>query len=506
MVKSIWRILAVGVGLILMGCVAPKPGSGIGAAGEPVQITLLQINDLYELTPVGKDEGGIARVATLLRQLRAENSNTISLMAGDLFSPSALGTAVVGGKKIAGAQMVAVLNAAHWDYMTFGNHEFDLNEEEFKARMREARFKIFTSNILAPDGGRLAGAEPAQILTLASRNGDQVKLGLIGLTMDALSKTNYIRVLPPVKTGVEEATRLRPQVDVLVLVTHLPFDQDLQLAAEAAGVDLIIGGHEHENIQVARGPELTPICKADANVRTAYIHRITVRRGQRASIVSELRRIDRALPEDPEVKAEAERWRAAAFQAFRAQGFEPEQELVMTTEALDGREAEIRNQATRLTQIIADGMLHSFGKVDAAFYNAGSIRIDDLLQAGALTQYDVLRIMPFGGDVVAVQMPGDLLKRALDQGVANKGAGGFLHRSGIRETPPTWEIGGKGLAETAIYTVAVNSFLLTGQERGLGFMNPKVEPRIKVLDGQPRVDVRKSLIEELKRIYGNSTR
>ncbi|MCP6769728.1 hypothetical protein NL529_33265, partial [Klebsiella pneumoniae] len=79
-------------------------------------------NDLYEITPIsGGHEGGMARFATLRAQLLRQNRNTYTILAGDFLSPSVLGTALNNGQPIAGAQMVAMLNAVGLDYATFGN-------------------------------------------------------------------------------------------------------------------------------------------------------------------------------------------------------------------------------------------------------------------------------------------------------------------------------------------------------------------------------------------------
>ncbi|HEY9751830.1 MAG TPA: hypothetical protein V6C46_02680, partial [Coleofasciculaceae cyanobacterium] len=89
------------------------------ALAEVVPITLLHLNDLYEITAVeGGKRGGLARVATLRKQLLAQNPRTITVLAGDLLSPSALGTAIVEGQRLAGQQMVAVMNAIGLDYAT----------------------------------------------------------------------------------------------------------------------------------------------------------------------------------------------------------------------------------------------------------------------------------------------------------------------------------------------------------------------------------------------------
>ena len=133
----------------------------------PIHVTLIQLNDIYEITPVsGGRWGGPARVATVRKRLTEENPNTFTILAGDLFSPSALGTARVDGERLAGRQMVAVLNAMGLDYATFGNHEFDLNEEQFLSRMEESAFEWVSTNVTDDEGALFPGVEKHEILTV----------------------------------------------------------------------------------------------------------------------------------------------------------------------------------------------------------------------------------------------------------------------------------------------------------------------------------------------------
>ena len=70
-----------------------------------------------------------------------------------------------------------------------------------------------------------------------------------------------------------------------------------------------------------------------------------------------------------------------------------------------------------LTQLIADSMRSNAPGVDGCYlFNGGSIRIDDTIAAGAITEYDVIRILPFGGDIISVEMTGSLLQKTLNQG------------------------------------------------------------------------------------------
>src|SRR6266849_2098694 len=184
------------------------------AAAEDVPITVIQINDVYEISPVeGGKEGGLARLATLRRELARENPRTFLVLAGDAFSPSALGTAVVDGQPLAGAQMIAALNAAGLDYATFGNHEFDLSEEQFHQRIAESRAVWFSGNVRDRDGKPFAKVTDSVVFTVKGDRGARVRIGLIGLSIDSTKKP-WVSYLDFLETARREAKELRPKVDI----------------------------------------------------------------------------------------------------------------------------------------------------------------------------------------------------------------------------------------------------------------------------------------------------
>jgi len=291
-------------------------------------------------------------------------------------------------------------------------------------------------------------------------------------------------------------------VDVLVALTHLDLVDDMELAKTVPEIDLILGGHEHENWEVRRGGDLTPVFKADANARTVFVHRLRydTAAGELLSLASELVPVTDEIPEDPATAAVVEHWVGQAFDAFRAAGFEPEALVATTTEALDGRESSVRNQPTNLTDLVAEAMLGAAPEAQAAVYNAGSIRIDDVLAAGPVTQYDVIRVLPFGGEIVLTDMKGALLAKVLDQGLANHGKGGYLQKAGIAQAQGgAWQVQGQPLDPTATYRIALTDFLLTGRETGLDYLT-KDNPDLTA--GETKGDIRKAVIAELERKYG----
>jgi 5'-nucleotidase len=504
------RLRVSAFGLVLLALLAActdnkrnEPGnpgaSSSSGSGSVVALTILQMNDVYELTPVsGGAEGGMARVATLQAQLQAENPNTYTVLAGDLLNPSALSTATVDGQRLAGRQMVDVMNILGLDYATFGNHEFDLSQEQLLQRLAESKFKWISSNVTQTDGEPFPNVPPNVTFTAKNGDGKEVRVGLFGVTVGS-NPVPYVAYRDPVAAAEEQVAELRDKVDILIAVTHLSLDGDAALVQQVPEIDFVLGGHEHENAEIERGADFTPVSKADANARSVYVHRLRFDTSTKhLDHVSTLQRVTDELADEPTVAQAVDRWVKAAFDGFRAQGFEPTKEVATSSEPLDGREAAVRAFPTRLTDLTAAGMLHAAPGTELAIFNGGSIRIDDVIPPGKVTEYDIIRALPFGGTIVSAQMSGGLLLRTLDQGRANLGTGGYLQTANVTRNAADdgWLINGAPLDVGRSYPVAVIDFLLTGREIKLDFLT-RDNPELSVTGEHG--DIRKALIAELQR-------
>ncbi|MCB9881815.1 MAG: bifunctional metallophosphatase/5'-nucleotidase [Planctomycetes bacterium] len=472
---------------------------------KPIRITIIQINDVYEIAAINSGkEGGMARLATLKRELSERNPHTFLLLAGDLFSPSALSAAKVDGQRLNGRQMVDVLNQVDVDLCTFGNHEFDLKRDDFLARLAESRFAWTSTNVFDADGMPFPKVTDQHVIEVGNphRKGGVVRIGVIGVTVTNFS-TDYVHFDDPLTAMQKKARELRPRVDFLIGLTHLDLDDDIALVQQVPELDLVLGGHDHENVYVQRGPGFTPITKADANARSAYVHDIEIDSftGE-VTLTTRLQRIDESLRPDPRVADLVRSWEDRAFAAFEAQGFHPREMVAETLEALDGKESSVRNRSTNLTELVVAAFHAASPEADLALFNSGSIRIDDVVPPGVITQYDVLRMLPFGGSLEEAMIRGDVLQRILDAGVANRGEGGFLQLSGARSSGGTWMIGGAALDPAKTYRVVLPDFLLTGRESGLSFLGPTSDERrsgaIRV-QGTVAEDQRQAVIAEFQR-------
>ena len=462
--------------------------------GTPPALTILHFNDVYEIGPgEGGRVGGLARVATMITDLRRTNSPVITTLGGDYLSPSALSIPRVDGEPIAGRQMVDVLNALGLEWATLGNHEFDLPEAAFRARLTQGKFPIITSNITDADGKLFANTQEFATVRVPV-GGKTFKVGLIGLTMQSDPKTwvKYLAVVESAKAAIAKLRAAGP-VDAIVALTHLPMDDDQALVTAVPEIDLSLGGHEHENYLLYRGPNLTPIVKADANVRTVAVVTMSFPPGFRPVVTVRLQPITQAIPVDTTVDAEVKRWTTIAFDAYKKDGFQPDRVVATLPHSLDGRQFAVRNTTGNLTKVIMDALARE-AKPDVVIMNGGSIRIDDELPAGPVTEYDVIRILPFGGAVTRVSMPGSVLLKVIEAGERNIGTGAFLSTLGLSKDRDRWMVQGKPLNPSTRYRVAMPEYLMTGREANLPFLT-RTNPLIRPVEDLR--DIRQALIAEL---------
>ena len=459
-------------------------------------VTLVHLNDVYEILPVeGGKSGGLARVATVVQALKAAHPAVLTTLGGDYLSPSALGTARIDGQPLAGRQMVDVLNATGLDVATLGNHEFDVSEAAFRSHLVQSKFRIVSTNVTDAGDKPFPGVPTSLIVPITS-GPRSLRIGFVGVTIDSTRKP-WVRYRDAIASARAELEALRGKVDAVVALTHLSLEQDAQFVEAVPGIDLVLGGHEHENWLMYRGPRFVPVVKADANARSVAIVTLSFGApGERPSIAVRLQKIDDTIAATPAVDAVARAWVEKAFDGFRREGFSPEAVVATITEPLDGRESTVRNRAGRLTDLIASALAREADPVDVALFNGGSVRIDDVVPPGPITEYDIIRILPFGGRIVKATLDGALLSRVLEIGLANEGLGGFLHASGARREDGAWLVQGRAIDPGRRYSVALTDFLLSGGETNLGFLT-RANPAVR--DVRELRDIRRAVIEELRR-------
>ena len=459
---------------------------GVTAQEKPqcnLKVTLLQVNDVYQFTPVDQGTtGGLARVLTLTKSIREQNPNTLFLMAGDTISPS------VESITLKGSQMIDAWNAIGLDYATFGNHEFDFGPATLKDRIKESKFGWVAANVIDRTTGKTFAGVPPYVI----RQFGTVKIGIFGLVLPETKITSRpgddVEFRSPCDTAKQMVSELRGQgVKVIVALTHLSMREDKEVA-RCADVDVIIGGHEHTLLESHAGS--APIFKmtADARELGQIDLNISQTTGELESIDWKVIEVDSKTPEAPEFSAVYKKYSNLLAELSKPVG--------KSSVKLDARSAENRTKETNVGNLVTDSFRQAL-TAEVGLMNGGSIRADELMPAGQITVRDVLSILPFKNKLVKIEVTGAMLKAALEHGVSRiaPGAqpGGFPQVSGVQfsfdasKAPGSRvvdvKVNGQPLNETRKYTLATSTFIAL--DGGDGYTMFKGAPVLLSPDSAP---------------------
>jgi 2',3'-cyclic-nucleotide 2'-phosphodiesterase (5'-nucleotidase family) len=434
--------------------------SGTALAQEAVTIRFVQTNDIDRMSPE-KGRGGFAKLATVVKEERAKG-NAFFLHAGDTISPSLLS----GFDK--GAHIIDILNHIGVDAMVPGNHEFDLGPDAFRARMAEAKFDVLATNII--DGNGLpANTKPEKIVEVQG-----VKIGFFGLTTEdtpIASSPGDIKFRSTIDTAREKSKDLRAKgADIIVALAHTPLEVDM-IIARSAGIDVIIGGHDEHLLSFYDGKVVLTESESQANYINVVELSVTKTEKDGKTTVSwkpNFRIVDSAtVKSDPEIEAVVKGYEDKLSK-------ELDIDIGVTETPLDSRRATVRGGEAAMGNLIADALKASVG-ADVAITNGGGIRADKQYEAGQkLTRRDILAEMPFGNTTVLLELTGDKIKAALENGVSQvrEMGGRFPQVSGITAEVDVKEpvgsrvksikINGEPLDPAKTYKLATNDFMARG--------------------------------------------
>lgn len=229
-------------------------GSNLMNGFAGTRLTVLYTNDTHaRLDPFPDNArrfaglGGIARRASLVKKVRAQESNVLLLDGGDVFQ----GTPwfdVYGGKVD-----LELMTGMNYDAMVVGNHEFDRGLDGFAEAAQKAGFPILASNYLT----RNTPMNP-YVQRQVVKEFDGFRVGIFGLGIElngVVDPKLYGDVIShdPVaiaRRGVDSLQNFH-HCDYVICISHLGFQyqngrtDDITLAGSVAGIDLIIGGHTH---------------------------------------------------------------------------------------------------------------------------------------------------------------------------------------------------------------------------------------------------------------------
>ena len=443
------------LGLLAFWLAAQHP-----ALAEPIKVTFLHLNDVYELVPE-EGKGGLAQVDTLIRAERLRNINTIVTFGGDLLSPSFMSGLTQG------SQMIDMLNGIGVDYATFGNHEFDFGPAVLRQRVAESEFVWLATSVREDDGKPFGGAKATAI-----RRVGPYTIGFFSvLSDDAASRSNpgpHVNFLPPLKAAGDAVKALRDHgVDVVVALTHEPVDEDKLLVQQVKGIDLVLGGDDHEPMRIEE--QGVPIIKAGHDAEFLAVVALSIDRQDGRIKVTVTSDLVLTLDAKPNAKLSAKI--KAYNDDFDKQLGEP---VVKLEGELDSREDVVRAGESSMGDVIAEA-LRASADADIAIINGGGIRGGRLYPSGTqLIRKDIQRELPFANTAVVVELSGAEVLAALENGVSKfaEKAGRFPQIAGLAFVFDPGKAVGKRIVSAKIagspldpkktYKVATNDFMAGG--------------------------------------------
>ena len=429
---------------------------------EPVTLTIVHVNDLDRLD--GSDgRGGVARLAAVVKEVRASAPHVLVTHGGDAISPSLLSSFDKG------AHMIDLFNQVGFDAMVLGNHEFDFTPAVTVARIAEARFPILASNALEPDGTLIDGVTENLLIKVGA-----YRVGVFGLTTamtPMISSSDPVAFRPATEVAAVQARKLRDAgADLVVALAHTGRNEDEALIRQGV-VDLLLSGHDHDmKVELGDG---TAFIESGAQAQFVTIVEVAMdttegRNGPRFVWEPSVRIVNTvSVAPDPELHAAVEAYLAGLEHKLDV-------EIGSTSVELDSRRSVVRSRESGIANLFADAMRAATG-ADVALTNGGGIRADRVYPPGTtLLRRDIQSELPFGNKIILLEVTGADLLAALEIGVSGiaQGAGRFPHVSGMAFRFDASKLPGSRIAGVTVggaplelahtYRLATNDFLGRG--------------------------------------------
>lgn len=412
-------------------------------------LTILHTNDTHANLDTVSGPDNIARRVTAIKEERAKSVNPLLLDAGDVFSGSLYFNEYLGQADL------EFMNLVQYDAMTFGNHEFDKGSEVLNAFIENAEFPFVSSNVNFSEDALLRdkfkegvtrNPEDATIYPAIIMEVDGEQVGLIGLTTEDtanIASPGAVTFDNAVQKTKDTVSMLEQEgINKIIVVSHLGYDVELNLAKEVEGIDIIVGGHSHTKLDqaVVDRSDSEPKLIVQAGEKGQFLGKLEVVFDEAGTLQdwdSSLISVDEK-DSNGEYVIQPDQEALEILNTKYKPGVQKLQETkVGTTEVkLNGVRDDVRTKETNLGNLIADGMLEAAQAAGTnaviALQNGGGIRAS--IEAGTVTMGDIMTVLPFNNDLVTITLTGAEIKDAMENGVSKIPAadGRFPHIAGMR--------------------------------------------------------------------------
>lgn len=390
----------------------------------------------------GKCFGGFGRLATKIwerrKQISDAGENVITLDAGDQFQGSLFYTTYKG--KVEGEFM----NKIGFDLMAVGNHEFDNGPDVLADFVDLVEFPVICGNITVADGEKLAGK--IQEWAVLEVGGE--KIGVLSvLTPDTAiiaAPGPNVSFRDDIEYLKEAVTRIRAEgVNKVLLLSHVGFTRDQEIAAQVEGISAIVGGHSHTLLSnteegapayatLVQNPagKAVPIVQAGSYSKHLGDLSLTFDEdGYVAEASGDTVILDASIKPDAEIEARIAEL-AGPIETMKAT------EVGVVSAPINGSRESCRAGECEMGVAVTDAILARTAEmgVTIAIQNGGGLRAS--IGEGMATVGDVLSVLPFQNTLATMKLKGADIVSSLEAGVSDveNAAGKFPQVAGLKFT------------------------------------------------------------------------
>lgn len=346
--------------------------------GERKEIHILSTNDMHASIDA------FPQLTAIVDSLRAIDPSLLVLSAGD----NRTGNPMNDMYQIPAYPMVALMNFIGFNASALGNHEFDSKQHGLARLIGLSNFPYLCANI-HPAEKFAIHTQPYQVYFV---NGVRIAvLGVVQLGTHGIPDSHPNNVadidFTPVSETIKNYEWLRKENDVMILLSHLGFETDVEMSASFPWIDLIVGGHSHTQLKGGEIHNGVLITQNGKGLKKVTYTTLIVEDGKVVEKKSE--NID--VANFPHKNAVVE----AMVKNFN------QNDTFMRTLAQVQTPFECVEE---LGCLMCDAIREQT-QADIAFTNAGGVRYDTHA-TGAFTLNDVLRLDPFGNSIVEMKLTG----------------------------------------------------------------------------------------------------
>jgi 5'-nucleotidase len=376
----------------------------------------------FDLDGDGKKEkvemGGMAYISTVYKKLKKENPNTVIVSTGDDLMNKYF-------HMYKGKAIFSLLSDADIDLYVFGNHEFDKGSKVLAEALQDTSFTPICSDLDVSDSALKGKCEPYLIKEI-----DGVRVGFFSLMTEDLplvTSERDVRIITDNISTAEKMVKLLKEkgVNVIVVLSHIGYKQDVALEKQVKGIDLIFGGHSHEYVKEIGHIRKTAI--VNGGEQGTQVIKIDLPLDKDLKVLNK----EVTMTKIPVTTTLESDEKIAKKIAEYQKGFPDAIVLGQTKTPWNLSSDEIRKNESAVADMINDLMRKKF-KVDIVLNNAGAFRGSKIYNEGNITDTMLKEIDEFGNYAYMLKLKGKYLKEILERSAASYGEGGLMQVSGLK--------------------------------------------------------------------------